>query len=42
MLPEKQHPGSNLINIDGDTQMDAIEHTPKLPLPPIPNSNKPV
>jgi hypothetical protein len=41
-LPEKQYPGSNLINIDGDTQIDAMEYTPKLPLPLIPNSNKPI
>jgi hypothetical protein len=39
---EKQPPGSNLINIDGNTQIDMTEYTPELPLPLIPNSNKPV
>jgi hypothetical protein len=42
ILSEKQPPRSNLININGDTQMDVTEYTPKLLLPLIPNSNKPV
>jgi hypothetical protein len=42
ILPEKQPPRSNLINIDGDTQIDTTECTPKLLLLLIPNSNKPV
>jgi hypothetical protein len=42
VLPEKQPPGLNLINIDGDTQMDATEYTPELLLPLIPNSDKPI
>jgi hypothetical protein len=42
VLPEKQPPRLNLININRDTQMDVTEHTPELPLPLIPNSNKPV
>jgi hypothetical protein len=42
VLLEKQYPESNLIDIDGDTQIDVMEHIPELLLPPIPDSNEPV
>jgi hypothetical protein len=41
-LLEKQPPGLNLININGNTQIDATEHIPELLLLLIPNSNKPI
>jgi hypothetical protein len=42
ILLEKQPPRLNLININGDTQIDAMEYTPELPLLLIPDSNKPI